>query len=282
MQRARRASYPDEAREPALADRATPDHALLELSDVPAAVVCAACGQPDCPGCLAVDESTHASGVVAIVPWERPGLSVLSRLWSTARLATLSPREMFSGLPDGSLHAPLTFGILAEALAVAGLAPLFFGLAMLAPEMVKTALQDPAVRDFLIRACSVAGPGLVLLMVVMHVLHGLAIDRAARRAGSRKRGRGLRFGLYACGWDLVTLPCGLLVVALGDGPAAAGRALTAALTTPALATRAYLGGFHALDPVRARSAARHAGRLTALFGCVGLVALAWLVVFVAR
>jgi hypothetical protein len=282
MQRARRASQPDEARDPAPEERATPDHALLELSDVPAAVVCASCGQPDCAGCLPLDEATHASGVVAIVPWERPGLSVLSRLWSTARLATLSPREMFSGLPDGDVRAPLMFGLLAEALAVAGLAPVFFGLLLVAPNMVQVALRDPEVQGFLVRAASVAGPGLTLLMVVLHVLHGLAIDRAARRAGSRKRGRGLRFGLYACGWDLVTLPLGLFMVALGDGPAAAGRALGAALTTPALATRAYLGGFHALDPERARAAARHAGRLTAALGCVSLVALAWVVVLAAR
>jgi hypothetical protein len=119
-------------------------------------------------------------------------------------------------------------------------------------------------------------------MVVLHVIHGLAIDRAARRAGSRKRGRGLRFGLYACGWDLVTLPLGLFAVALSDGPTAAGRALGAALTTPAIATRAYLGGFHALDPERARAAARHAGRMTAALGCVSLVVLAWLVVLAAR
>jgi hypothetical protein len=282
MQPARRASQPDEAQDPALAEGATPDHALLELSDVPAAVVCAACGQPDCAGCLPFDESTHASGVVAIVPWERPGLPVLSRLWSTARLATLSPREMFSGLPDGDLRAPLTFGLLAEALAVAGLAPLCFGALLLAPEMVQIALRDPEIQRFLVRAGTVAGPGLALLMVALHVLHGLAVDRAARRVGSRKRGRGLRFGLYACGWDLVTLPLGLFVVALGDGPAAAGRALVAALTTPALATRAYLGGFHALDPERARLAARRASRLTAAFGCVGLLALVWVVVLASR
>jgi hypothetical protein len=264
------------------ADRATPDHALVELFDVPAAVVCASCGQPDCPGCLALDEPTHASGVVAIVPWERPGLSVASRLWATARLATLSPREMFSGLPDGGLRAPLTFGILAEALAVAGLAPIFFGLTLVAPEMVKVALRDPAVQSFLLRAAAFAGPALVVLMVVLHVLHGLAIDRAARRAGSRKRGRGIRFGLYACGWDLVTLPLGLLAVALGDGPAAAGRALAAGLTTPAVATRAYLGGFHALDPARARTAARHAGRLTAVLGVLSLIVLATLVVLASK
>jgi hypothetical protein len=281
MQRARRTSNPDEARDPALADRATPDHALLELSDVPAAVVCASCGQPDCPGCLGVDEPTHASGVVAIVPWERPGLSALSRLWATARLATLSPREMFSGLPDGDLRAPLTFAILAESLAVAGLAPLLFGLTLIAPDTVQAALRDPALGGFLLRACSVAGPGLAISMVVLHALHGVTIDRAARRVGSRRRGRGLRFGLYACGWDLVTLPLGLVAVALGDGPAAAGRALAAAITTPSIATRAYLGGFHALDPERARVAARRAGRMTAALGCVSLILLAWLVAFVA-
>jgi len=281
MQRARRASDPDEARDPALAE-ATPDHAFLELSDVPAAVVCASCGQPDCAGCLALDESTHASGVVAIVPWERPGLSVLSRLWATARLATLSPREMFSGLPDGNLRAPLAFGLIAEALAVAGLAPVAGGLVLIAPDIVQVALRDPAVKGFVLRSALIAAPALSILMVLLHVTHGVMIDRAARRAGSRKRGRGVRFGLYACGWDLVTLPLGLLVVALGDGPAAAGRALAAALTSPALATRAYLGGFHALDPARARVAARRAGRMTALIGCVSLVVLAWLVVVGAR
>jgi hypothetical protein len=172
--------------------------------------------------------------------------------------------------------------VLAEAIAVAGLAPLLFGLMLLAPDMVATAFRDPALRAFLLRACAVAGPALAAMMVGLHVLHGLAIDRAAQRFGSKKRGRGVRFGLYACGWDLVTLPLGLLVVALGDGPTAAGKALGAALTTPALATRAYLGGFHALDPQRVRAAARHAGRTTALLGLVGLVALAWLVAFAAR
>jgi hypothetical protein len=108
------------------------------------------------------------------------------------------------------------------------------------------------------------------------------IDRAARRHGSRKRGRGLRFGLYACGWDLVTLPLGIFMVALSDGPAAAGRALGAALTTPSAATRAYLAGFHALDRERAQKAARHAGRTTAALGCLGLVVLAWVVVAAAR
>ncbi|MGH7437003.1 MAG: hypothetical protein ACRENE_15120, partial [Polyangiaceae bacterium] len=48
-------------------------------AEVPAAVVCAQCGDADCPGCLR--ENTR-SGVVAVVPWERPGASSLVRLWT--------------------------------------------------------------------------------------------------------------------------------------------------------------------------------------------------------
>ena len=61
-------------------------------------------------------------------------------------------------------------------------------------------------------------------MVAIHALHGLALDVGAKRQGSRaRRARGLRFGLYACGWDLVTLPLGLALVAILEGPRAALR-----------------------------------------------------------
>ena len=90
------------------------ESATDELADVPAAVVCAFCGQPDCQGCgLPVDEPTHGSGVMAIIPWERPGLSLLTRWWSTAHLATLNHRAFFSALPEGSWRPALTFALLA-------------------------------------------------------------------------------------------------------------------------------------------------------------------------
>jgi hypothetical protein len=196
--------------------------------------------------------------VVAIVPWERPGQSVLSRLWATSRLATLSHRELFSGMPEGGLVAPLAFALLAESLAALGLGLCAAGALALAPDFIGVVLGDPVLRAILFRAFGYGLPGVVVLMVVLHALHGVVVDRAARWAGSQRRGRGIRFGLYACGWDLVTLPLGLLLVLLTEGMGAARSAAGAALTVPAAATRAYLAGIHHLDPERAKRASRRA------------------------
>src|ERR1041384_1607602 len=95
------------------------DEGALELSEVPATVVCATCGLPECD-CDAERPSSF-SGVVAIVPWERPGGSLASRLWSTAKLSTLSPQSFFAALPPGGVLAPLGFALLAELLASVGL-----------------------------------------------------------------------------------------------------------------------------------------------------------------
>jgi hypothetical protein len=78
--------------------------------------------------------------------------------------------------------------------------------------------------------------------------------------------------LYACGWDLVTLPLGLLVVLVTEGASAAKRAFGLAVSVPAQATRAYLSGVHALNPESARRAATRANLHTAL-AAVGLLAL---------
>src|SRR6185436_18330805 len=87
------------------------------------AVVCAFCGQPDCAGCdQSLDEPTHASGVVAIIPWERPGLGLLSSFWTTAQIATINHRAFFSALPDGEVRPALSFALICEAVAVTGLA----------------------------------------------------------------------------------------------------------------------------------------------------------------
>src|SRR5579883_1365074 len=73
-------------------------------SEVPAAVVCAHCGDADCPGCL--HEQTR-SGVVAVVAWERPGAPALTRLWATARASTLDAERFFESLPDGPIAPAL-------------------------------------------------------------------------------------------------------------------------------------------------------------------------------
>jgi hypothetical protein len=262
MQRARRSPVPEPLKR-AAPDVDPIDDAALELVEVPAAVVCALCGKPDCPGCLPLEEQTHASGVIAIVPWERGNHGVLSRLWATARLTTLSHREFFSGLSEGGTQAPLTFALLSEALAALGLSLCVGSLLLLVPDAGRALLADAELRAVLLRTLSIGLPGLVVSMVGLHALHGVLIDRAARRAGSKKRGRGLRFGLYSCGWDLVTMPLGLLAVALTEGWGAAKRAASLGLSVPNQAARAYLSGIHALDPERTKRAAQQALNATA-------------------
>jgi hypothetical protein len=247
------------------------DEGSLELSDVPAAVVCALCGQPDCAGCMPLDDRTNASGVVAILPWERQGLPWPQRLWATARLMTLSHRELCSTLPEGELAAPLAFAVVAELTAAVGLAVCFAGLGVLAPDVVQVVLADPVLRGAAGRGLAVGLPLVAGTMIVLHALHGVIIDRAARKAGSTKRGRGLRFGLYACGWDLVTLPLGLLVLLFTDGPSGVKKALGLAISVPNRAARAYLSGVHGLDPERTAAAAKSANVVTALAALVVLV-----------
>jgi hypothetical protein len=222
------------------------DEGGLELVEVPAAVVCATCGLPECD--CEVDRPSAFSGVVAIVPWERPGGTLLSRLWATAKLATLAPEAFFAALPPGGALAPLGFAVLAELLAALGLCVTFGALALLVlPALGATLVESAALRGSVARILGWAVPGLALVMVLLHFAHGVALDRAARQHGSRQAGLGVRFGLYACGWDLVTLPLGLLLLTLTDGPFTALRHSGRGVTAPGRAALAYLKHVHHLE-----------------------------------
>lgn len=233
------------------------DEGALELSEVPAAVVCATCGLPECN--CDIDRASSFSGVVAIVPWERPGGSVLTRLWATAKLATLSPEPFFSALPPGGVAAPLAFGVLAEVLAALGLCATFGLLAVaVLPSVGSELLANAVLRGLIARGLLWGVPALTLAMVLLHAAHGVALDSAARRAGSLQSGRGLRFGLYACGWDLVTLPLGLLVLTFTDGPITALRYSARGLTAPNSAAVAYVVHAHRFEHDVAVRVARRA------------------------
>lgn len=257
------------------APRSAAEEAGLELLDVPAAVVCAACGRPDCAGCV-VDEATQPSGIVAIIPWERPGLPLVARLWATARVATLQHRSFFAVLPDGEIAPALGFAIVAELSAVFGLALLVGAAAALAfPEIASAALTDLVLLDLLLRGLFIGLPSLALFMVALHGLHGFMLDSSARKLGSSRRGRGIRFGLYGCAWDMVTMPLGLVLLALTDGLRAAAAAPSLGVSAPLHAAEAYLSGVHGLDKDATSRAARRAMRIT------GALLLAALVILVA-
>jgi len=155
--------------------------------------------------------------------------------------------------------APLGFGLLAELLASVGLSATLGAIALAAvPGLVSELIGNAPLRGVILRAASWGVPGLALAMVLLHAGHGVALDAAARRYGSRQSGRGLRFGLYSCGWDLVTLPLGLLLLTFTDGPISALRHSARGLTAPSTAALAYLSHVHRFERDVAVRASRRA------------------------
>lgn len=224
------------------------------LEDIPAAVVCVRCGDPDCLGCEESDLSR--SGIVSIVAWERPATPMLSRLWSTARSSTRDAEAFFELLPDGPLAPALRFAATCELLA-SGAAFLGFlaVAAVVAPEWLKHVALDPAARSMAFRVLVLGLPAFAGLLVVAHAAHGLSIDAGARKQGARPaRTRALRFGLYACGWDLVMGPIGAVVVAIKEGLGASLNLASALSGLPTRATNAFLRGCYRLEGDRAKKA----------------------------
>lgn len=249
-------------------------------SEVPAAVVCAHCGDADCPGCL--HEQTR-SGVVAIVPWERPGAPAMSRLWATARATTFDAERFFETLPDGPLLPAFRFAITSEILASAAMAlAVLVPLTALAPAWVAHAFVHETLT---VTRLLVAGvPALALLLVGAHVAHGWALDKGAGRAGARRATRrAVRFGLYAAGWDLVIGPLGAIVVAVKEGGRAAASIVGVGVGLPGRSARAFLKGCYRLEAASAVPALRAsyvAAAVATLVGTVAVIgAVVWAIVF---
>lgn len=243
-----------------------------ELFDVPAAVVCAFCGDAECSGCRG---ELSRSGIVSLVAWERPETPALSRLWSTARASTRDAEVFFELLPDGPLMPALRFAATCELLASAAVfATLVAVAAVVAPEWIESVALDPSARSLALRGMILGLPAFAGLLVAAHAAHGLSIDLGARRTGARStQTRALRFGLYACGWDLVMGPLGAVVVAIKEGLAAMLRLPGALSGLPTRATTAFLRGAYRLEGETARRAlaTSYAGAAVATFAFALLV-----------
>jgi hypothetical protein len=241
-----------ERRKPELPPVVRPDDAWDQL-DVPAAVVCALCGDPGCSGCT---HETSRSGILAIVPWERPGMTLFGRLWATARATTKDPEAFFGALPDGPLSSALAFALLTELFAASSWG-LVWGpvVVAIAPGWCKHVLFDAHARGIAIRIALVGLPALAALLVGAHAAHGVSLDHGARKAGAPSaRRRALRFGLYATGWDLVVGPAGALVLAFKEGPLAATGVTQLATGLPTKSSKAFLRGIYGLDPAKTAAA----------------------------
>jgi len=247
---------------------------LDALGDVPAAVVCALCGDSDCPGC---GGDRSRSGVVSIVSWERSGVPVLTRLWATARATTKEPEGFFGTLPDGSLGPALRFAVLSEMLAATAMILVWVPVAaIVAPLWLRRVAFDGETRSLALRLLLLGIPALAFLLVSAHAAHGLALDQGARRCGAPSSWRrALRFGLYASGWDLVIGPLGAVVVGIKEGASAALALTTAAVGLPTKSARAFLRGVYGLEGVSARkalSASHLAAIVSTIVGAIAILA----------
>lgn len=224
-----------------------------ELVDVPAAVVCALCDDPDCTGC---EHEQSRSGIVAIVAWERPLGPPLGRLWATARATTRDAESFFEALPDGPVMPALRFAALCELLAASSMLALLVPVAaVVAPEWLTHVVMDAPARSLALRVIILGLPALAGLLVLAHAAHGLSIDRGATKNGAPSRKtRALRFGFYACGWDLVIGPLGALVVAVKEGARHTLEILQLGSGLPTRATKAFLRGCYRLEGEAARRA----------------------------
>jgi hypothetical protein len=269
-------------REESLEERLDRERASTDLVDVPAAVVCLRCGELDCPGC---EQEQSRSGVVAIVAWERPMIPMFARLWATARSSTRDAESFFELLPDGPVMPALRFAALCETLTLCVWALLLVPVAaVVAPDWLKHFATDPAARSMAIRAVLFGIPAFATVLVAAHAAHGLSIDRGATKNGGRPaRSRALRFGLYACGWDLVIGPLGAIVVALKEGVGSMFALASLAADVPSKATKAFLRGCYRVEGERAKSANAIAFTSTVLITgmCVVLVAVALIALVLA-
>jgi len=200
---------------------------------LPPVVTCARCRRPECPGC----EPDPRRVEVASVAWEGAG-SWSRRLWKTSLDASIDPESTFGCLTDGKLTSAILFACVAESVAVGSLGALTILVAFAwAPAFMGRALADPAAR----RLGGEVFVAAVVSLLALHAVWGLCLEAGNAVSGGQPRWRlGVRFGLYACGWDLLTSPAGLAQGLVARGPKQILGPIGAATRAPRPAMRAYM------------------------------------------
>ena len=250
------------------------DEETVDSVDVPAAVICAWCGRGDCSGCA--KESAGSSGVIAIVPWERPFSAWTGRFFATVQATTQGAEGFFRTLPDGPISPAFTFAVIAETFAVASTAAVIAPLVVLGiPGLLLRFLSDDITRSAVLWATLVGVVGFTLLLVGAHALHGWVL------APEVSRTRGLRLGFYACGWDFGSSPAGVVAASWAKGVRAGFSLLGSSVTAPSRSIDAALAGLFRLHGDQARRTKRRAMRLAMWTSVPGVVLVMTLVVATA-
>jgi hypothetical protein len=218
--------------------------------DIPPTVTCAICRRTDCGGC---EPGAPLPQSAMSLAWEGGDGHWMRRLWFTALASSTQPLRTFGALPDGRLGPALVFALLAEILAIGSVGCLLALCALAVdPGLSARILTTPS---FCILALALV-LGLSLIMVGLHLAWGICLELGARRTGTAHFRHGMRFGLYACGWDLLTSPAGVLEGLLSRGFVDAWHPILAAVRVPGVALRAYLQDCRHLDLAAQRRGTR--------------------------
>jgi len=235
--------------------------------------VCVSCGQSSCSGCAPVGAPPRS-----VLPWEDSRRHWLVRLWQTAVASGLEPERMFGELAPGRVAPALGFALLAETLALGSLGVLGAVAVWLSlPDLARQIVSHPEALG----AASALFVGSVLLMLLLHLAWGISLDLgAAFGSGKANVRHGARFGLYACGWDLMTSPLGLICSLLFRGPVRGLLPVGAAARAARPAQRAYLTICRGFDDAARRRASSLAmavvGSVVVALGVGLFVAVWWL------
>lgn len=167
---------------------------------------------------------------------------------------------------DGSIGRAVWFAFFCELFALLSLLLVGVGCAaLLFRRLTMQLILDPRTWGVVLLALLL----LSLFMVGLHAVWGLVLEGGIRRIGhSTNANRGLRFGLYACGWDLLTSPAGFFASIFTQGAPGLGLPLAAA-RVPRRAMRSYLETCRGLTPQeRTRALADSTRLVLVLFACL--------------
>lgn len=200
-------------------------------SDFPPVAHCLRCGEPTCDGCRA------PSVREACLAWQTPDRQSVRSCWLTA-CQTVESWRSWPGQPQLFVRRALAFALIAELGAASSLAAccLLVVLVFL-PDAVWPLLWLPTTWLWLSAMVS----GFAVVMVLLHVSWAVSLEGLLFISGLEVQWRsGLCFGLYACGWDLVTSPLGVMLSLLTRGRSAGLRLVKQAMLVPRAASEHYL------------------------------------------
>jgi hypothetical protein len=222
--------------------------------EIPPAITCARCGEPQCEGCVSSLPFLRKEALAArlsheldgILPWERQSPQSYAQRLITTALATAHPEQAcFKAQHRGSLWDALHFACVAETLAITSFAiPWAIGFGILFPSLSLQMMKSGEVR--LMGAYILLT--LIASVVLLHIVWGAALEWAIGLNGATPNyAQGQRLGLYACGWDLLASPAGVVFLWIMGDLNSALRGVKEGAKVPKKALLSYLSDGRHLD-----------------------------------